>query len=145
MSPQFTKNLAIFMLKKKARMIALRMVRDKNALSFIFDAALDICLRKFGTRLFIFNKFVMIFFVMYFMRMAENVLVSFGEFSPNIVEKRPLRHILNMVTTRYLLTISKVKKMNVSTRMMSLRLLRTYTQFFILESFFDTLHRNNPI
>ena len=82
---------------------------------------------------------------MNFMRMAENVLVSFGEFSPNIVEKRPLRHILNMVTTRYLLTISKVKKMNVSTRMMSLRLLRTYTQFFILESFFDTLHRNNPI
>ena len=145
MSPQFTKNLAIFMLKKKARMIALRMVRDKNALALIFDADLDICLRKFGTQLFIFNKFVMRFFVMNFMRMAENVLVSFGEFSPNIVEKRPLRHILNMVTTRYLLTISKVKKMNVSTRMMSLRLLRTYTQFFILESFFDTLHRNNPI
>ena len=42
MSPQFTKNLAIFMLKKKAGMIALRMVRDKNALAFIFDADLDI-------------------------------------------------------------------------------------------------------
>ena len=83
------------------------------------------------------------FFVISFMRMAQNLV--FGEFTPNIVEKRPLRHILNMVTTRYLLTISKVKKMNVSTRMMSLRLLRTYTQFFILESFFDTLHRNNPI
>ena len=144
MSPQFTKNLAVFMLKKKVRMIALRMVRDKNALTFVFDADLDICLRKFGTQFFIFNKFVMIS-VMSFMRMAENVLVSFGEFSPNIIENRPLRHILNMVTTRYLLTISKVKKMNVSTRMMSLRLLRTYTQFFILESFFDTLHRNNPI
>ena len=102
-------------------------------------------MRKFGTRLFIFNKFVMIFFVMNFMRMAENVLVSFGEFSPNIVEKRPLRHILNMVTTRYLHTISKVKKMNVSTRMMSLKLLKTYTQFLILESFFDTFQRNNPI
>ena len=48
MSPQFTKNLAIFMLKKKARMIALRMIRDIKTL-FVFDADLDICLRKFWT------------------------------------------------------------------------------------------------
>ena len=115
-SPQFTKNLAIFILKKKVRIMVLRMVENKNA---YFDAGLDICLKRIGTQFLMIN-FFMIF--VKFLRMADNVLMSFGEFTPKMVEKRPLRHISNMVTIRYLLTISKVKKMNVSTRMMSLRL-----------------------
>ena len=117
-SPQFTKNLAIFILKKKVRIMVLRMVENKNALEY-FDAGLDICLKRIGTQFLMIN-FFMIF--VKFLKMADNVLMSFGEFTPKMVEKRPLRHISNMVTTRYLLTISKVKKMNVSTRMMSLRL-----------------------
>ena len=71
--------------------------------------------------------------------------MNFRELLPNMVEKRPSRHILDIVSAQYLLTMRKAKLMNVSTKIISLKLLRMYTQFLILESFFEVLILNRPI